>query len=265
TNWQRFEAWSVSVVSISVAFSFFGALASVLPPETSMGLEIPLIAIVLGFWCAGLPAILDPDNSLAVSPENAILNANLFFFSYASLLFCILLLGSWFEQKNGDSASPTALGWVLLVASSLVAMSSAIAVMRTDSCKKDSSSYCNRTRFAIYGGMASTIVSFVMVFLRGKAPIVCQGFIGLLLFIVWACGISYITFGSGPGTILGSLYFSTWASFFIAINLTATCAQIFIHDNDIKIVSKNSQNEGGEAAAAEDKKEEGPKESDDKA
>ncbi|KAL3939126.1 MAG: hypothetical protein SGARI_001484, partial [Bacillariaceae sp.] len=196
TDWQRYESWSVSVVSISIAFSVFGAMASVLPPETSMGLEIPLIFICLSFWCAGLPAILDPENSLAVSPENAILNANLFFFSYASLFFSILLLGNWFEQKNGDDHSPTQLGWVLLTATSIIAMASAIDVFRQEGCKKNGSSFCNRSRFAIYGGMASGAVALVMVLLRGKAPLPCQGLIGLLLFITWACGISYITFGS---------------------------------------------------------------------
>jgi hypothetical protein len=163
-------------------------MASVLPPETGMRLELPLIVVVLGFWCAGLPAIVDPDHSLAVSPENAILNANLFFFSYASLLFSILLLDNWFEHKNGDAHSPTQLGWVLLTASSITVMASAVAIFRPNSCKGDESSFCNRSRFAVFGGMVSGVFALGMVLLRGNAPLPCQAVIGLMLLITWACG-----------------------------------------------------------------------------
>lgn len=188
TDWQRHERWSVSVISISIGFSFFGALASMLSPPTSMKLELPLIVVVLGFWCAGLPSILDPENSLAVSPEFAISNANLFFFSYASLIFSLLLLGNWFEEKNGEAASPTAFGWVLLTSTSLVVMSSAINVLREEDCRKNGSAFCNRTRFGIFGGMASAAMALVVVVLRKHAPMNCQAVVGLLLLILWACG-----------------------------------------------------------------------------
>jgi hypothetical protein len=38
---------------------------------------------------------------------------------------------------------------------------------------------------------------------------------------------------------LGSLYFATWSSFFISINLTATATQEFITDKNIRLVSGN--------------------------
>ncbi|KAG7371355.1 hypothetical protein IV203_019925 [Nitzschia inconspicua] len=237
SEWQRYEGWSVSVISISIAFSFFGALSSMLAPEMAMKVELPFIIIVLGFWCAGLPSILNPDQNLAVSPEFAISNANLFFFSYASLIFSLLLLGSWFEQKNGEDSTPTALGWVLLTSTSLIVMSSSIKVLQEDDCRRDASPYCNRTRFGIFGGMASGAMALIVVLLRKHVPMNCQAVVGFLLLILWACGVSYITFGSGPGTTLGSLYFATWSSFFICINLTATAANEYIIENDIRIVS----------------------------
>jgi hypothetical protein len=186
--WQQYEKWSVSVISISIAFSFFGSLAAFLPAETSMKLELPLIIIVLGFWSSGLPAILDPDRNLAVSPEFAISNANLFFFSYTSLLFSLLLLGSWFEQKNGDQASPTSMGWVLLTSASFIVMSSSIVVLKEIGCRKNNSQICNRTRFGVYLGMSSAVMSLGMIVLRKKAPMNCQAVVGLLLLITWACG-----------------------------------------------------------------------------
>ncbi|KAG7337622.1 hypothetical protein IV203_033467 [Nitzschia inconspicua] len=219
SEWQRYEGWSVSVISISIAFPFRGVVIHV---GAGNGHE---------------------DQNLAVSPEFAISNANLFFFSYASLIFSLLLLGSWFEQKNGEESTPTALGWVLLTSTSLIVMSSSIKVLQEDDCRRDASPYCNRTRFGIFGGMASGAMALIVVLLRKHVPMNCQAVVGFLLLILWACGVSYITFGSGPGTTLGSLYFATWSSFFICINLTATAANEYIIENDIRIVS--GKDDGG--------------------
>jgi hypothetical protein len=42
-NWAKHEKWIISVISISIGLSFFGALSSMLPPETSAKLESPLV------------------------------------------------------------------------------------------------------------------------------------------------------------------------------------------------------------------------------
>jgi hypothetical protein len=55
--------------------------------------------------------------------------------------------------------------------------------------------------------------------------------------------VSYITFGSGPGTTLGSLYFATWSSFYICIHLTVTAGNLFVTENNIRLVSGNDANE----------------------
>jgi hypothetical protein len=49
-EWAKREKWIVSVASISIAFSFFGALPSMLPPATAMKLEAPLGSNVLAAW-----------------------------------------------------------------------------------------------------------------------------------------------------------------------------------------------------------------------
>jgi hypothetical protein len=68
--------------------------------------------------------------------------------------------------------------------------------------------------------------------------------------------VSYITFGSGPGTTLGSLYFATWSSFYICIHLTVTAGNLFVTENNIRLVSGNDTKEESNvketAAAAAD-------------
>ncbi len=191
--------------------------------------------LVLGFWAAGLPAILDPDHNLAITPTYAIANANLFFFSYASMMFSILLLGSWYEDMRGDEASPTAQQWLLLAAVSLTGMSSSVAYYQSSSCKQDDSELCRRTRFSVYLGMTTAILSLACVAARSKLPLECQGLTSFLLIVCWACAVSYVTFGSGPGTTLGSLYFATWAAFFLCINITATAVKTVIEEKNIRV------------------------------
>jgi hypothetical protein len=63
------------------------------------------------------------------------------------------------------------------------------------------------------------------------------------------------------------LYFSTWCCFFISIIQTATCAQIYIQENDIRIVWGKDENAGSGAAgsATGDAQPEKPAEEEDKA
>jgi hypothetical protein len=45
----------------------------------------------------------------------------------------------------------------------------------------------------------------------------------MLMLVVWCFGVGYITFGdTSPGTNIGNLYFSTWASFCISVMLSAS-------------------------------------------
>jgi hypothetical protein len=170
-----------------------------------------------------MSAILDPDHNLAVSSGFGIANANLYFFSWGALISSILLAGSWGKEANGDKASETAVQWVCLLASSLVVMGTSSSIFNDSGCKSldlDTSG-CNRTKFAIGLGLASGILSLVMLPFK-HAPMICHLVMGLLLFCSWCCGVGFITFGSGPGINLGNVYFATWISLFLCLNITTT-------------------------------------------
>jgi hypothetical protein len=247
-GWDRHEKWAVSVASISLSFAFFGCLASMLPEATALKVESPLvritieevrfrsmqyshfryffspqITICLGFWAAGMPAILDPDHSLAVYPGFGIANANLYFFSWGALISSILLAGSWGKEANGDKASKTAVQWVCLLASSLVVMGTSSSIFNDTGCKSLDldTDRCNRTKFAIGLGLASGVLALVMLPFK-HAPMICHMVMGLLLLCSWCCGVAFITFGDGPGINLGNVYFATWISLFLCLNITTT-------------------------------------------
>jgi hypothetical protein len=153
-----------------------------------------------------MPAILDPDNNLAVNQAYGIANANLYFFSWAALITSIMLIGSWAQDANGDQASKTALQWVLLAASSYVVMGTTSAILKDTGWKKYDldTSRCKRIKFAVYLGLCSGVMAVTMFGMK-QAPPQCQGIVSFLLLASWTCGVSYITFGEGPGNYHANL------------------------------------------------------------
>jgi hypothetical protein len=194
-------------------------------------------------WSAGMPAILDPDNYLAVNPAYGIANANLYFFSWAALISSIMLIGSWGQEANGDKASKTALQWVLLAASSYVVMGTTSAIYKDAGCNKYDldTSLCKRTQFAVYLGLCSGFVAMTMFGFK-QAPLHCQGLVSFLLLASWCCGVSYITFGTGPGITMGNVYFATWISLFLCLNITTTAVRQTMYPDE-KAASAESDEE----------------------
>jgi len=253
---DSFEKWILSVMSISIIFSFFGMLLSMMPPDDAAKLELPCIAIVFGFWCAGLPGVLNPDRELASGNGGSIINANLYFFSWTSMLITILLIGSWVKQNNGDDSSKTGLAWMLLGTASLVVMSS-VSSQFSDYCPDEAirnEAECRRAKFAVWLGATSGVMSLALVGLR-KAPAHCQAIVALLLAVSWACGVSYITFGSGPGTQIGDVYFATWTCLFVSISILVTAINELLHPEEKEEENSDSDDDG--------KDEEDPDENDD--
>ena len=69
------------------------------------------------------------------------------------------------------------------------------------------------------------------------------------MLFAWCFAVSYLTFGSGPGTSLGNIYFATWIGFFVALNLVTTSGRHAYEEHFTGSSSKSPNEE--EAAAAE--------------
>lgn len=237
-NWNSDEKWIISVTSISIGLSFFGALASMLPPENSLKLESPLITLSLAMWAAGMPALLNPKNDLAVGEGYVISNANLYFFGWFAMISCICLAGNFAKQINGDEASPVTLKWIMLGATSFIVMATSSAVYSNIDCKKvdTTSEYkqlCARTNFAIWFGCCSAILALLVAYYK-NAPFMCHAIVSCLMMAAWCCAVAFLTFGSGPGTVLGNIYFATWTGFFLALNLVTTSVRYALEEHKNK-------------------------------
>jgi hypothetical protein len=190
----------------------------------------------------------------------------LYFFSWSALITSIMLIGSWAQEANGDQASKTALQWALLAASSYVVMGTTSAIYKDTGCKKYDldTSGCRRTRFAVYLGLCSGFMATAMFGIK-QAPPHCQGIVSFLMLASWGCGVSYITFGEGPGISMGNVYFATWISLFLCLNITTTAVwQTINPDNkaaseepeEKKSISEKENEEDPEDPAEEEEEDE---------
>jgi hypothetical protein len=145
-------------------------------------------------------------------------------------------MGSWYKDSRGEEASPVFQQWLLLVVVSVAAMSASAAYYKTVDCKVvGKTQVCNRTRYSLYLNMVTVVVSVGCSAANRLAPIEFQSLVAFLLVICYGCAVAYVTFGSGPGTTLGTLYFATWLAFFLTINITVTGAKHYIEEKNVRI------------------------------
>ena len=142
-------------------------------------------------WCGGLPVVMKPANALAVNDIGGILDANLYFFSWAGFIMSLLLLIGWYSGGRGEEAigiaREQAVTWGSLAAASFIVMVSATRIFRSRNCKDSFSNeekLCRRTAFGIAAGAFSGVVGFVLIFL-GKNVNITTTVTAVVLAIMW--------------------------------------------------------------------------------
>lgn len=114
----------------------------------------------------------------------------------------------------------------MLVAASFIVMVSSIRLFTADtnSCNNgEASGYCKRVKYALSLGAASVVFGLFDIFAsnRGWLSVWPEAGLTFVLFVLYVVGIAVITFGEGPGTKIGNLYFSTWIGFVLMLFLTS--------------------------------------------
>lgn len=158
-------------------------------------------------------------NKLAVSSSGSIHDGNLYFFSWFSLLAALVVFMSYLSQSRGLGFG-SLISWPVLCLTSFVVMATAIDLLDSqDWCDdNDTSEFCKRARFAVILGGVCGLFSLVWTFLASRLPEMVDTVLRICVAVPWAAAVSLLTFGGSkaPGREVGSLYFFTWASFFVA-------------------------------------------------
>uniref|UniRef100_A0A7S2E8M7 Uncharacterized protein n=1 Tax=Trieres chinensis TaxID=1514140 RepID=A0A7S2E8M7_TRICV len=217
-----------------------------LTPKTSSyivatKLEGAVCLFLMGFNTATVAVASDPNNGLAVKSDGAVMNGNLYYFSWAGFVTSVVMSVSYLRsvyhldvagEMRNRSARLTL--WAALLASSLIVMGSAANVYDAE-CNvyepERTEKYCNRTAFAVTIGALGTMASLVVVGLKiatSRAPFVLEMTLSVSLFVLDAFGVAYVTSGYGPGAPLGNLYYFSWGAFISAFFLSSSCYESYV-------------------------------------
>lgn len=232
-NWDTGDKgkWVLSDLGILVAFSCIGTLAHLFLKKLFVGrlLEGLLSFLLVLFWCAGLPVIMNPDNHIAVTGNfNApvIWNPNLFFFSWFGFMCSFYIFGNYLQDASGrdlsvDASSKTSKFGFLLAASVVILITA--SNIHTDADCQDSpqkdSEFCKRNNFAVSLGAVGIFFTLIVMVATycDKMVVLITRVTALVMLGMTTTGVALITFNEGSGTQLGNLYFATWAAFAVSV------------------------------------------------
>jgi hypothetical protein len=181
----------------------------------------------------------DFDLNYARYDNQANTNSNVLLSSWGSFVISLLLVTSWWK------ASTTTRDWVLLTAVSIAMMVSSYFAYETEvSVNQNDRDYtttrictllrnysCNRILYGQYLGLASGVISLIMIAMT-RVPVIVHVIVSALLFIGWAVGVSMIAFGSGHGTRAGDVFMEVWACVFLSLDILTTNIAIFVRTKE---------------------------------
>eukprot|EP00978_Attheya_sp_CCMP212_P038027 scaffold184527_cov53-Attheya_sp.AAC.1 len=240
-NLDRAGKWVLSCTVISMSVAFIAVVGHIVAGAIFVGKmpESVSSSICTLMWCFGLPYIMRPSYGFATGPLGGVINANLYFSSWASFVAAIYVSGGLSQEaKIADLtvSSAKVFKWYALVAASLVLMVTTSNVSLEEelrfqdvNCKGDIMSsvleeFCRRTKWGISLGVIGAVVAFVtsLMITSGRASVLIEVISSFTMFVMYIFGISYITFGTllqSPGTTIGNMYFATWAGFYFSMSL----------------------------------------------
>ncbi|KAG7368857.1 hypothetical protein IV203_031600 [Nitzschia inconspicua] len=249
---ERYEIFALATPSLSIALSFCGYITCLMPQNGARYAELVLGFLEVFVWTAGAH-VLSRIEETALFPgvnNQTEPNSNVMLSTWGAFIMSLLLITSWWK------ASLTVTYLVLLVAFSFAMMLSSIFAYRDEvTVENDDGSYtnarvcavlsekgCDRILLGQYLGMASGIVSLIMIAMT-KAPVLAHVIISALLFTAWAVGVSLIAYGSGHGASAGDVFLEVWMCFFLSLDIMtsniAICFKIKDRLNDAVCSDEN--------------------------
>ena len=223
--------WVTAALSISLILNFFAVLAHFFVKDNKFVgqlIEGGTSLLLLIFWCACLPTIMSPSRNIVVSGmgQGVIQNSNLYFFSWISFACVLYITGDCFQEISGRQfktvVSQKNNKWCGLFADSIVVLAAASMIHIDLGCVNSGwdVDVCLRTNYAVALGILGVVFSAIafVAIAMGKSNVI-ERIIAAVMFVMYTFGVGFITFGSGPATTLGNLYFSTWIGFAISLFL----------------------------------------------
>jgi hypothetical protein len=175
--------------------------------------------------------------------------ANQFLSSWAALYTSVLLLTRWF------AASITTTDWILLCTSSGAVCAGSLSIrgqVETTvegynvSCDESSLFNCDRIDGAILLGGISCLASIAMAIISfipraNKHMLIPNVGVATVMLLAWFAGICFIVYGGGPGGNFGSIYFNTWLSLILCLDLATTNLCTYLKNRQRRSTEEDQQ------------------------
>ena len=196
-------------------------------------------------WLSNIVVTMHSNTSFAVNSIGEIKFANLYFFSWFSMIIAGLQMKTYTTKRLGmKPKSLVLIMWFAIVKVTFVMFGAGLHIWLNiaDTCKisngawqKQPLSFCNRTAFAVAVGITGTAVAFVVMILRAlrkssRAQVYVEMFLSGLFVIIFGVAAFVITSIGGPGQSVGDLYIATWLSFLVSIGVCISCYDELLRD-----------------------------------
>lgn len=225
------------------------------------------ILSVLTFWVLMVCLVftMHSESSWAVNAIGEIQVANLYYFTWASIVTAGLLMMSYVKKILGLNAEDlVTVVWAAVCKVCFIILGGGYHVWHTiaDVCTLDDAirtgavTYCSRTILAIVvaitGMLASGSISLTrfsfhkccptsMVRIRAHVQMV----VAIFLVLLFGAALVLITGIGGPGQSVGDLFYGTWLAFLLSIGLVVTCYdQVLLMDTEVAGEAEGSSDAG---------------------
>lgn len=262
----------ISCCSIAIGFSFICIMGYFFTDRLAGGIfEASFGVVVFALWCAAIALIMNPNNNLAIQvnefqKRHEIRNTNIYFFTWAAFLSSCYVLGSISQQYrvvDVQTVPRNLTRWYLFLVSSVIVLGTS-SNLKDVSCSDFptfNSEYCRTTKYGATLGVIGAALALIPIIWThvAKPSLFVDLVISVIVTVFYCVGAAYITDISGPGGVVGNLYFFTWISFGLSVMLTFTCIKEIISPEETITesqhpeVEKTGQGEGEQQEGTEAK------------
>lgn len=223
--------FGISCATLVLSLSFIISHATCAGKVIGGYLELGLTFASSAAWVPAILYAVDPNNRLAVfifteyagafkEGQELILNANLFFFSWISLLSSIHIFVSLVREKlkieDGIMNQ-----WLMVLTSGIVLLCNINSIGVACNNDNGDSNTCPRTKLAIGVGFVGIIMSLIVIVLAvlKKSGGMVQLVVNMITVAVYLAGTALLTSASGPAKAMGNTYFAVWGGFGVSAKL----------------------------------------------